>query len=178
MQPKIPLRQALEDSNLLDMGDASWIAWRALLLAMRGEPLNDEELRHYRKLTQRDAPPAEPVSEGWIIVGRRGGKSRSIAALAVYIAALCDHTLAVGETGRVTIIAGDRAQAGIILKYVSGIIEASAILRGLVARQTAEEIELNNGVSIAVSTSNFRRVRGITSLAAICDEIAFCQQSR
>jgi hypothetical protein len=173
MQPKIPLRQALEDSNLLDMGDASWIAWRALLLAMRGEPLNDEELRHYRKLTQRDAPPAEPVSEGWIIVGRRGGKSRSIAALAVYIAALCDHTLAVGETGRVTIIAGDRAQAGIILKYVSGIIEASAILRGLVARQTAEEIELNNGVSIAVSTSNFRRVRGITSLAAICDEIAF-----
>jgi hypothetical protein len=173
MKPKIPLRQALEDPNLLDMGDPSWIAWRALLLAIRGEPLNDEELEHYRKLTQRDAPPAEPVSEAWAIVGRRGGKSRAIAALAVYIAALCNHVLSVGETGKVIIVAGDRSQAGIILKYVQGIIDASPILRGLVARQTAEEVELKNGVVIAVGTSNFRRVRGITGLAAICDEIAF-----
>jgi len=59
------------------------------------------------------------------------------------------------------------------LKYVSGIIEASAILRRLVARQTAEELELTSGIVIAVSTSNFRRVRGVTSLAAINDEISF-----
>ena len=41
-------------------------------------------------------------------------------------------------------------------------VEASPILKGLVARQNAEEIELKNGVIIAVGTSNFRRVRGIT----------------
>jgi hypothetical protein len=174
MKPKISLREALQDPNLLDMGDPSWIAWRALLLACMGEPLNDEEMEHFKRLTGRGTSPTELVAEFWGVVGRRGGKSRSIAALAVYIAALCDHEmLAVGETGRVIIIAGDRAQAGIILKYVAGIIEASPLLRELVARQNAEEIELKSGVAIAVGTSNFRRVRGITGLAAICDEIAF-----
>ena len=173
MKPKISLREALQDPNLLNMGDPSWLAWRALLLACMGEPLEPAELEHFRKLTKRDQSPTERVHEFWGVVGRRGGKSRSIAALAVYIACLCDHVLSVGETGRVIIVAGDRAQAGIILKYVSGIIEASPILKGLVARQTAEEIELKSGVAIAVGTSNFRRVRGITGLAAICDEIAF-----
>jgi hypothetical protein len=173
VKPKISLREALQDPNLLDMGDPSWLAWRSLLLATMGEPLEPEELEHFRKLTGRDQSPTEQVSEFWGVVGRRGGKSRSIAALAAYIGALCDHTLSVGETGRVVIVAGDRSQAGIILKYVAGIIEASPILKGLVSRQTAEEIELKNSVAISVGTSNFRRVRGITGLAAICDEIAF-----
>ena len=39
MKPKVTLRAALEDPQLLDMGAESWIAWRALLLAMMGEPL-------------------------------------------------------------------------------------------------------------------------------------------
>ena len=173
MKPKISLREALSDPNLLDMGDPSWIARRSLLLAINGEPLNAEELAHYRTLTKRDESPTERVSEFWGVVGRRGGKSRSIAALGVFVAALCDHTLAVGEVGRVVIVAGDRSQAGIILKYVQGIIEHSPLLRKLVARQNSEEIELKSGVVITVSTSNFRRVRGITALAAICDEIAF-----
>ncbi|MFY9952104.1 hypothetical protein [Bradyrhizobium sp.] len=173
MKPKISLREALQDTNLLAMGDPSWLAWRALLLATMGEPLEPEELEHFRKLTGREESPTEQVSEFWGVVGRRGGKSKSIAALAVYIACLCEHTLSVGETGRVVIVAGDRNQAGIILKYVSGIIEHSPLLKQLVARQPAEEIELKNDVIIAVGTSNFRRVRGITGLAAIYDEIAF-----
>ena len=57
------LREALQDPNLLDMGDASWIAWRALLLACMGEPLNDEELEHFTKLTGRQESPTELVAE-------------------------------------------------------------------------------------------------------------------
>ncbi len=173
MIPKVSLRKALEDPNLLDFGDSSWIAWRALLLASRGEELTPEELEHFKRLTGRDESPTEPVSEFWGVIGRRGGKSSAIAKLAAYIGCLCDHVLAVGETGRVVIVAGDRSQAGIILKYVQGTIEHSPILRQLIARQTSEEIELKNGIAIAVGTSNFRKARGFTGLAAICDEIAF-----
>jgi hypothetical protein len=173
MKPKMSLRKALLDANLLDMGDPSWVAWRALLLATMAEPLEPEELDHFRKLTGREESPTEMVQEFWAVVGRRGGKSKAIAALAVYVACLCDHTLSVGETGRVIIVAGDRAQASVILKYAAGTIEHSPLLKQLVARQTAEEIELKSGVVISVGTSNFRRVRGITGLAAICDEIAF-----
>jgi hypothetical protein len=173
MKPRIKLREALEDKNLLDFGDPSWIAWRTLLLASRGEALLPEELEIFKRLTGREESPSEPVSELWGVVGRRGGKSRAIAALAVYIACLCEHTLAVGEVGRVIIVAGDRGQAAHVLKYCAGIIDASAILKQLVARQTSEEIELKSGIVIAVGTSNFRRVRGVTSVAAICDEIAF-----
>lgn len=84
MKPKMSLRRALEDTKLLDMGDPSWIAWRALLLGVMGEKLNDQELEHFRKLTKRDQSPTEPVSEFWACVGGRGGKSRSIAALAIF----------------------------------------------------------------------------------------------
>lgn len=173
MKPRIKLREALEDKKLLDFGDPSWIAWRTLLLASRGEPLLPEELEIFKKLTGRAESPTKPVDELWAVVGRRGGKSRAIAALATYIAALCEHTLAVGEVGRVLVIAGDRAQASHVLRYCAGIIEASPILRQLVARQTSEEIELKSGIVIAVGTSNFRRVRGVTSVAAVADEIAY-----
>src|SRR5262249_35363196 len=39
----------------------------------------------------------------------------------------------------------------------------------------AEEIRLANRVTIRVKAANFRRVRGDTVVAAICDEIAFWQ---
>jgi hypothetical protein len=155
------------------MGGASWIAWRALLLATIGEPLTAEELERFRKLTGRDKSPDEQVSEAWFVVGRRGGKSRAIAGLASYLAALCEHQLAPGEIGKVLVIAGDREQAAIVVSYAKGLFEKSPILHRLVARVTSEEIELKNGVVIAVHTANFRRLRGFTGIAVICDEIAF-----
>src|SRR5262249_17333181 len=54
-----------------------------------------------------------------------------------------------------------------------GMLEDSPILRQLIVRQTAEEIELRTGVTISVRTANFRRLRGFTSVAVIMDECAF-----
>src|SRR6516225_5002840 len=57
---KVPLRTALEDPQLLGNaipGD-SWRGWRSLLLASRGEPLEDDELALFRQLTERQEPPA------------------------------------------------------------------------------------------------------------------------
>src|SRR6516225_1462189 len=58
--PKSPiirasLRTALEAPELLGgaiPGD-TWLAWRALLLAIMGEPLKEDELELYRRFTAR-----------------------------------------------------------------------------------------------------------------------------
>jgi hypothetical protein len=39
-----------------------------------------------------------------------------------------------------------------------------------VVRETAEEIELRNGIVIRVQTPNCRRIRGFTAVAVILDE--------
>ena len=110
MIPQTSLRQTLSDPNLLGnvLGGESWAAWRAILLAAMGERLNPGELEVFRRLTGRERPPDKRVDELVCVVGRRGGKSSAIAALAVYIAALCKHKLAPGETGLVICVAPDQ----------------------------------------------------------------------
>src|SRR5262249_49581586 len=91
--PKTSLRTALETSELLGCaipGD-SWLAWRSLLYAIMGEPLRPEELQLFQKLTERPTAPTERVREFYGIIGRRGGKSRSIATLLAYLATLVDY---------------------------------------------------------------------------------------
>jgi hypothetical protein len=90
---RVSLRTALEDPQLLGRaipGD-SWKAWRALLLASRGEALTDDELVLFQKLTERQDPPVERVQEFYCVIGRRGGKSRAIATLLTYLATMVDY---------------------------------------------------------------------------------------
>jgi hypothetical protein len=171
------LRKALADPNLLGgalPGD-SWAAWRSLLLAAMGEPLNPDELEHFRRLTGRETPPSQRIEEFWGVIGRRGGKSRAIAVLIVYLAALCDYRskLTTGETGVVLCIAPSQTQAQIVLGYVAGVLESSPILAQLIRRQTSETIELTNGIVIDVRSASFRQLRGQTCVAVIADEAAF-----
>jgi hypothetical protein len=110
----ISLRQALTDPNLLSTvldGD-SWFAWRTLLLAACGESLTEDERTLFRQLTGREHEPDRAVEEFIAVIGRRGGKSRAIAVLATYIAALREHpSLVPGERGIVLVIAPDQNQA-------------------------------------------------------------------
>jgi hypothetical protein len=66
-------------------GGESWFSWRLLLLAAMGEELTEEERRDFTELTLRPEPPHEPCREFYGIIGRRGGKSRSIATLAACV---------------------------------------------------------------------------------------------
>ena len=86
MTPKVSLRQALEDPSLLGtaLAGPSWHAWRSLLLATMGEPLNPDELETFQRFTERTTPPSQRVDELWCCVGRR--KSRGMAVLATYLA--------------------------------------------------------------------------------------------
>lgn len=85
----------------------SWHAWRALLLAAMGEPLKPDELEVFTRFTGGTVPPTQRVDELWCCVGRRGGKSRAMAVLAIYLAGLCDYQdrLAAGEVGTLSLTA-------------------------------------------------------------------------
>ena len=47
------------------------------------------------------------------------------------------------------------------------------MLAQLIEARTARELRLTNGVDIEVRAADYRRLRGLTFVAAICDEIAF-----
>jgi hypothetical protein len=176
-KPKLSMRAALEERQLLgaELSGDSWKGWRVLLMAAMGEPLRDDELEIFTRLTGRSRAPTQRVEEFFGVVGRRGGKSKAIAALATHIGVLCDHraVLSAGERAVVLVIAPDTKQAGITLDYISGYLDASPVLRQVVRKQTSDSIELDDRVTIEVRASSFRRLRGLTCAAIICDEAAY-----
>jgi hypothetical protein len=103
MTPLVTMRRALSDEHLLRivLGGDSWLAWRILLIAAMGEALTDDERAIFAKLTGREREPGERVDELWCVIGRRGGKSRAVAALLVYLATMVDYCsqLVLGERG-------------------------------------------------------------------------------
>jgi hypothetical protein len=175
MKQTIAIREALTDPELLGgvLAGESWRAWRVLLIAGMGEALSDAERDVFKKLTGRESEPLQRVEELAAIVGRRGGKSRAMATLAAYIAALCRHNLVHGERGILLCVAPDQRQAAIVLEYAAAAFEQSPILSQLVVNRTQDALELENGITIEVRSASFRRLRGPTYIAVIADEAAF-----
>jgi hypothetical protein len=93
----------------------SWHAWRTLIFAVMGEDLEDDEWDTFTALTGRERGPLERVEEFWCVIGRRGGKSRVSAALAIYLCACCDYRncLSIGERGVCLVLAQNSKQAGV-----------------------------------------------------------------
>ena len=180
MEGFITFAEACRDPNLF--GDwfegETWANWRVIDRAMFGEPLTDSELAVFQELTGRDAAPDATAKEIWLIVGRRGGKDVKSSALASYLATIgvdrygWRSRLVGGERGVVQLLAVDRDQAKVAFRYISSMFE-KPLLAKMVARDTADTIELTNGFAIEVTTSDQRRVRGRTVVAAILDEVAF-----
>lgn len=175
MNPTVALRKALSDKKLLGgiLSGPSWHAWRTLMIAAMGEALTDKERPTFTALTGRAQEPLQRVEELCAVVGRRGGKSRSMATIAAYMGGLCQHKLVHGERGVVLCIAPDQRQAGIVLDYAHAAFEQSLILKQLIANRTADTVELTNGINIEVRAASFRRLRGPTYVAVIADEAAF-----
>jgi hypothetical protein len=173
---QISLREALSDDQLLgqSLRGKSWRRWRILLIAAMGEALTAEEREVFRELTGRDREPGVRCEELIGIIGRRGGKSLAVSVLAAYIAALVPHrNLVPGETGICLIISPDTKQSAVCLNYLVAVFEGSPILRQLIRAKTADALMLTNNISIEVRSANFRRLRGPTYIACICDEAAF-----
>jgi len=110
--------QALDDPKLFGSAFAgpTWRAWRVFLAVLFGLPLDAAALEVYRQHTGREGAPSKPASEAFAIVGRRGGKSRIAALVAVFLACFRTYALAPGERGVVMVIAGDRRQARVVMR--------------------------------------------------------------
>lgn len=165
--------EAVADKRLI--GDVVSTAQATALKALYGEPLTDAELAIYRQATERDVYVPRETSEAMFCVGRRGGKSSKLAAnIAVYEAVFRQHRLAPGERGHIVVIACTKKQAAVCFDYILARLEGSPTLRKLIEGEPrADEVDLTNGITIAVWPCNFRTVRGISIVCAICDEIAF-----
>jgi hypothetical protein len=95
------------------------------------------------------------------------------AAIAIFLALFQKHKLSPGEKGMCLVIAGSIDQARTVFQYVRGFLEAAPALAREVVSISRYEIELHNGIVIAVHSNSFRTIRGRTLVAAIFDETAF-----
>ena len=175
---RFTLLDAIDDPQLFARwfrDKASWAAWFTFLRALFGLPLLPEQLALFHECTGRTEPPTAPATEGWLICGRRAGKSFALALVAVYLAAFHSYRqyLAPGERGVVLVVASDRKQARVIFRYVRALLLGVPMLRKLVERETAEAFDLNNGTSIEIMAASYRSLRGYTVIAALLDELAF-----
>jgi hypothetical protein len=172
----ITIDRALLDRNLLGAAiedSRTWSAWLVTLRAAFGLPLDAAQREVFTQIAGTRDPPTHRVRELWAVCGRRSGKSRMAAAVAVFLAAFQPHRLARGEQGQVLVLAASTAQAKTVFSYALGYLEASALLRSEIQDVTKSEIRLRNNITIAIHSNSFRSVRGRTLVAAVLDEISF-----
>ena len=173
----VTIIEALDDPALFRShfrGD-TWQPWRAFLQTQFALPMDDDALALYRHHTGRTEPPTTAFKEAALVIGRRGGKSRCLALIAVFLATFRSYEafLAPGEVATIAIIAADRRQARSIFRFTLGLLKAVPMLAGLIEEETAETITLGNRVVIEIATASFRVTRGYTFAAVLADEVAF-----
>jgi len=177
MKPITSARDAFADDDLLGhaLKGETWRPHRILLMAAMGEELTEDERAIFRKFTQREREPGRVVAEFCTVGGRRTGKTVMDSAAATYLSTCCDYrdVLIRGEVGVLLVLAQDQRVATNILNYVEENITASPVLRQLLVRRTADAIELKNSIRVEVRPASFRKLRGPTYIAIICDELGF-----
>ena len=154
---------------------ATWAAWHAFLAALFAQSMTPDQLAIYQACTGRTAPPTAASSEAWLICGRRAGKSFMMALIAVFLACFRSYAqfLTPGERATIMVIAADRKQARVIIRYVRALLNDVPMLKRLIQNETAESLDLTTRVTIEITAASYRAVRGYTIAAAILDEIAF-----
>jgi len=173
----VNILEAFDDPHLfgplIPKGD--WAPWRAFLAALFALPPQEGAGQVFEHSTNRGTWPVQPFSEAWLICGRRAGKSFVLALVAVFLAAFgsYDAHLGPGERATVMLIAADRRQARVLLRYIRGLLSGVPMLARLIEAETAERIDLTNRVSIEIATASFRTSRGYSLVASLGDEVAF-----
>ena len=138
--PTISLGRALADPNLFarHFRDKSWAGWKVFLaaLCLPSLPGPRRPRRSIARRTGRTAWPTAPFTEAAVIVGRRGGKSRTLALIAVYLACFRDYApyLAPGEVATIGVLAVDKGQARAIFRFVLGLLKAVPMLEPLIVQ--------------------------------------------
>ena len=171
-KPVITIIDAIRDENII--GDTVSPAQEAALKAVYGLRLKGEQLALAEQMSNGAWHQGQEVREAAFICGRRSGKSDKLAAnVAIYEAFFRDHNLSPGETGIVLLLAQNMRQAKVVKGYIEGKVNKSPVLSRHVVASRAQELELDNRITIAIHPSSFRSIRGLSVVCCICDEIAF-----
>ena len=137
--------QALDDPHIFapHFRGSSWKPWKAALAAIFALPMDDEALATYRACTGRSEAPTAPFQEAAFCVGRRGGKSRVLALIAVYLASFRDYRphLAPGECATIVIMAANRAQARSIFRFVIGLLKAVPLIQPMIIEDNTDAVK-------------------------------------
>lgn len=142
-------------SAILSRGGPGLPSWRLLLVCR----WNDGQLEIFRACTGRAVAPIAAFQFVWLVIDRRGGKSFVMAIIAVFLAAFRDwrRFLSPGERAVVLLVAADREQAKILIRYIQGIL-ATPLLASLVENVTADSVDLKGSVTVEVVTRSYRSV--------------------
>jgi hypothetical protein len=102
-------------------------------------------------------------------------QNRGAATTTAWLAVFVDWRpfLAPGEKATVMLLAPDRRQAKVALRYIRALIVDHPEPKKLVVSETQEGIELRNRVVIEVATASFRTIRGFSIAALVVDEAAY-----
>jgi hypothetical protein len=169
--------QAMSDPKLFapHFRGATWQPWKAFLAALFGLPMDDAALALYRSHTGRQTAPVAAFVEACLVIGRRGGKSRILALIAVFLGCFRDYRphLAPGEVATIAVVAADRKQARTIMRFITGMLDSNPMLAQMRVDETAETVTLTNRIVIEIHTASFRVTRGYTFAAVLADETAF-----
>ena len=132
--PSAPsILEFVTDSQLLGLSISP--AQRALLKAIYGLPLDEDEHAIFRDCTGRETYSAQPFSEVTVVAGARAGKDSRIAAPIVCYEAVFgghEHHLARGERGVIPLVAQDARAAKIAFGFISQYLTGSPLLASLV----------------------------------------------
>ena len=71
-------------SAVLEFDDPSWDRWKVWLKALFGLGMTKAEMEVFRYHTGRTSVPSGPFRDAVLICGRRSGKSRILALIAVF----------------------------------------------------------------------------------------------
>ena len=120
----------------------SWAGWRVLLIAIIGDALTADERVVFESLSGRPQEPGEAVDEFWAAIGRRSGKTRSMAILG----GLCRGPQrpfgrpCAGRARGPADLSASVWQAGKSFQYLDGIFSAVPALASMVTNKTADTL--------------------------------------
>src|SRR5260370_34644783 len=128
----------------------TWQTWLVALKAAFGSAtLTAAEQAVFHAIAGERGLPKQRVRELWVVAGRRSGKSRIAAAIAIFLALFQKYRLARGERGMCLVLAGSIDQSLAVFNYIRGFLEAAPALAREIVAVNRQEIELRNGIIIA-----------------------------
>jgi hypothetical protein len=153
-----------------------WSKWHTFLRALFAIPPIASDHQIFAECTGREDWPTTRAVEAYATVGRRGGKTRIMSTIAVWMAAFevdWREYLDPGEYAHILLLAKDTTQATVAFGYLASLFLDHPILRKMVRNDTADSLTLSNRVVIRIASASFRGLRGYAIPVLLADELGY-----